>query len=691
MTFKGLTKKELKFIQNELKDIELIKKMDELINKQIIKKKDNITVIEKEYLINNEDKKLSNLTTYEKENEKFKNNMLLIMDLKDYEYINNNIYFNGDYKERFNKLYVFNLNFNNLRLYIKNNYINVKKEDFIPIYKLFLINYKIADNLFNTDKLLEDEEKNILIDEEKKKKELEEDEKKKIEEDEKDEIVKVYNKYKSLYINIINNFNLELLKYNKLYTETINKYNIDSQKKKLISYNNSVQKNFNNMLKKIELEKNLIDNIYNDKKYKNKNELINLYNKEKLLKDLDEFNNILRSFLKDIYDVRQQLIDEFEKEILEQKNKKLTEEKEKNDIQKKIDTVYNEYKDFLKNIKNIFIKEFEDFKNYYENIIKKYNKKEQLEELKKQYDYQIYTFEDDLELLDNVDNKIDSIYNEKKYNTDNDLRLLYEDDEDIKDIFTNKNYYIFYSKDIIKVFNEKFIDKYDKKINENLEKLYKTIEENLELGEKIDLYDNIIKYIVNFYQQTSNNPSTDEIKKSNEIYNEFEKYLGFENNEKQLNLRRQTYKKYIELIKSNSIIESNIKIEENNKKLKDKILNNKDKKYNLNLFKSDVKDITDAVPFNELEKNVNYFVNPQLNNSYLLFREYLNKTTDNNKKDNLFNTYTSIFNKDMNIPDGDNYLIGFTLNNYIKENNLNDVDGSTYITKLKSIFTKIIN
>ena len=159
MNIRGLTAKEAKFIQNELRDINLIKKMDEIIKKEIIIKKEDITDKEKEYLIKDEDKNKNNLTTTQKEEDQFKINMLSIMNLKDYDYINKNDYFNGSLKERFNRIYTFNRNFNNLKLYIKNNYTNVKKEDFIPIFKLFLINYKISDEAFDTNKILLDEKK----------------------------------------------------------------------------------------------------------------------------------------------------------------------------------------------------------------------------------------------------------------------------------------------------------------------------------------------------------------------------------------------------------------------------------------------------------------------------------------------------------------------------------------------------
>ena len=289
MNIKGLTEKEAKFIQNELRDINLIKKMDEIIKKEIVLKKEDITDKEKEYLIKDEDKNKNNLTTTQKEEELFKINMLSIMNLKDYDYINKNDYFNGSLKERFNKIYIFNRNFNNLKLYIKNNYTNVKKEDFIPIYKLFLINYKISDEVFDTNKILLDEQK--------------------------DKEFEIYNKYKTVYLQIFNYYNVEISNYNKMITEVLVRYNRDKEKKELLKFNEGAKKTIDDDLEQLQNEQQLIDKVYNEnEKYNNPEELEDLYDDEEFYRTFELFKIDNKNQLDTIYEDLEILVEKYEVE-----------------------------------------------------------------------------------------------------------------------------------------------------------------------------------------------------------------------------------------------------------------------------------------------------------------------------------------------------------------------------------------
>ena len=140
MNKKYLTSKELKYIKKTLKDIKITKKLDDIISKEVILKKQDISEDLRDLLISDVNMKTVNLSNDELVNNEFKNKLLLIMNLNDYNKINNNNYFNIDNKK------IFVLNFDRFKLFIKNNYIKIKIEDFMSIYKLFLKTYILNKN-----------------------------------------------------------------------------------------------------------------------------------------------------------------------------------------------------------------------------------------------------------------------------------------------------------------------------------------------------------------------------------------------------------------------------------------------------------------------------------------------------------------------------------------------------------------
>ena len=425
MNIKGLTLKDINFLKKELKDIELIKKMDKIINKEIIKKNTIITEIEKDYLIKNEEKKLSNITTTQKEEEQFKINMLDIMGLNQYIYINNNEYFNISNNERFNKIYVFNRNFINFKLFIKNNYNKINKEDFIAIYKLFLINYKISDDMFDTSKILLEEKK--------------------------DREYNIYNNYKKIYIRIINKLMFEKEELLNKFTQLKIIYNKDNEKKELSEIYNNIEKIINEQLILIQKEQLLIDEIFNKKEnYNNDNELQKLYDKENIYKNYELFEQKYLS-----------LINNF---ILSLNNIIKNYDDIKNDFEKQ-KIIYENYKSLYINIINEFNNRKNIFDKYFSELLNKYNVDEHKKLLSKIYDDLIIEYKKDKEDLEKEQLLIDKIFNDKnKYNNSEELEKLYNN-TDIYHIYDG------FLKDISEFYNEYkykifiYVNKIEEEIN----------------------------------------------------------------------------------------------------------------------------------------------------------------------------------------------------------------------------------
>ena len=282
-----LTEKEYRFIQNELKDIQFIKKMDEIIKKELINKNEYTNPEEKVLLIKDEDNKKENKINLSTEEELFKKNIIEISDLKKYEYINILDYFKGDLNNQFNKKYTFNRNYKNFKLFISNNYETIRKEDFLTIYKLFLQNYKINEDMFKTDIFLEKEKINTDL-------------------NEKNKLANIYLiKIKEEISKLINGKNF----INEKYIDYIKFYNIDKEKKGINNFYNVFKNNSDILLTELEKRRNLWDNFYDNNKdvslidYKDEIEKENSYEKD--------YDQNVQKFLDNSYNTLTQLIDQF--------------------------------------------------------------------------------------------------------------------------------------------------------------------------------------------------------------------------------------------------------------------------------------------------------------------------------------------------------------------------------------------
>ena len=425
MNTKFLNKNELKYYKDLLKDIKIIKKVDNELEKQKIKNNDEITIEDKEFLIKNIDERNKKVNKIENIDDDFKKNMLDIMTLADYNNIKNDDFFNT-----YNKNLI-NINFERIKNYIKTKYITLNIEEFIPI-----VNYILEKkDLIKTDNL-----KNKIILEEKKiineitkiikffeikkselKKVYNEDINKSYYKDYvKKEFLKLYNKYdnkndeKIEKINNLKNLvdlkidnlknigknideeeigeNIEDLK--KLYikinnlemTDYVNEYN--NEKKIIIE--NVASKKIQNMLKKVIFRKNLVINkieknkqIDEEIKIMNKNNLNNIYNNiieniinddeetsaikiDNLNKDLDKVENDLE----DLSTEAQTMIDKGEKKdqyIQTQNEEKLA------NLKNNINIYRNIVIDKIKNDKEAYNMFLSFYNKFFDDIINNIN------------------------------------------------------------------------------------------------------------------------------------------------------------------------------------------------------------------------------------------------------------------------------------------------------------------------------
>ena len=341
MNTKFLNKNELKYYKDLLKDIKIIKKVDNEIEKQKIIKNDEITIEEKEFLIKNIDERNKKSNQIENIDDDFKKNMLDIMTLADYNNIKNDDFFNT-----YNKNLI-NINFERIKNYIKTKYITLNIEEFIPIVnyildkkdliktdnlkiKIFLEEKKINDEITKKIKFFE------IIKSELKKVYNEDINLKNYKDYEKEEFLKLYNKYDNKNddkIEKINNLKnlFNDIKYNNEEIDNIGE-NIEDLKKLYIKinnlemidyvneYNNEKQKYINDLDKaekdledlstapQTMVDKGEIDDQYvqtqNEEKLANLKNTANIYRNiviDNIKKDKDAYNMFL-SFYNKFFD-----------------------------------------------------------------------------------------------------------------------------------------------------------------------------------------------------------------------------------------------------------------------------------------------------------------------------------------------------------------------------------------------------
>lgn len=145
MNKKYLNKNEQKYFDNLLKDINILKKIDDINETLKINKKEEVRPEIKELLIKQIDDKNKDKTKLVNIDETFKDNLLSIMTLEDF----NNIKYD-EYFTTFNKN-IININFERFKKYLKDKYIKINIDELIPIMKLFFS----KKDLTQTDNLIE--------------------------------------------------------------------------------------------------------------------------------------------------------------------------------------------------------------------------------------------------------------------------------------------------------------------------------------------------------------------------------------------------------------------------------------------------------------------------------------------------------------------------------------------------------